>query len=156
MRLQPFQGKVRIAALKGAPQKEPVIDGIITLSRQFRGVTVISRRRPFQIEHAAEVVHAETAHHLNGSAMRHHHVMHGPCGGTDVAQAGRVMAKEMGQPAHAPGFVDGGGGIHPVANPAHDDMRVVAKPLGDIAIAPAAHIRQRLRQFPMIERHAGF
>ena len=88
--------------------------------------------------------------------MRQQHVVH--CRGcrAHVAQTGRVMAEEVGQPAHTPRLIDRRDREHAVADPAHDDLGVVGKPFGNVRVPPAAKVCQWHRQFPVIERGARF
>ena len=83
-------------------------------------------------------------------------MVHGMGGGADVTQAGRVDAQKMRQPRHAPGFVDRGGRGDTVADPAHDDARVIGEPARDVRVHPAAAQRKVRRQVPVIERQEGF
>ena len=92
----------------------------------------------------------------DGIAMGEADMVHGMGGGADVTQAGRVDAQKMRQPRHAPGFVDRGGRGDTVADPAHDDARVIGEPARDVRVHPAAAERQVRRQVPVIEGQEGF
>ena len=81
--------------------------------------------------------------------------MHGARRGAQVAVARRVHAEEMAQKGHAPGLVDGRGGVEPVAEIAGDQRRVLGEPAGDVAVHPAAPVHERRGQVPVVEGGEG-
>ena len=152
---QPCQNLGRIGAAQHALDEKAVVDGVIPRRRLPRRVAVIGGVGPFHVEHATQVGHAQIAHHPDCRAMRQQDMVHRPRGGANVAHARRVVAQEMRQPRHAPRLVDGGGRPDAVTDAVAQDARVVTEPPGDIAVAPAALVGQRLGQFPVIQRQRG-
>ena len=89
-------------------------------------------------------------------AVREVDVMHRAGGGADVAQAWRMMAKEMRQVGHAPRLVDCGDGGHTAADFIGDRVNVIAKAQHGVTVHPAALVGKRGGEFPMVERLERF
>ena len=67
-----------------------------------------------------------------------------------------MVAQEVGQEGHAPEFINCGNRVGAVADAGHDGFGEVPEPACDVAVAPAAKVGEGRRQFPMVERGAGF
>src|SRR5690606_26124969 len=104
----------------------------------------------------AEVLGAGGPQGVDGGAMGEKHVVHGTGSSAQVAIAGRVNAEEMTEEGHAPGLVDGRGGLEAIAEFLADQGGIVGEPAGNIPVHPAAAILQGGRQIPMVERGVGF
>ena len=80
-------------------------------------------------------------------------------GGSGVSEhrlAPRRLAELLGVDGEAQvgaGLVQRQEQLHVLAEAVEHDAGVVAEPVDDLAIGPAALLRQRLRQLPVIERH---
>ena len=78
--------------------------------------------------------------------------MPGPDRGRRLLPARRVLARAVAEERRAPRLVERGPGVHPVAERAVHQRRVVREPAGGVPLRPAAGVLQRLRQVPVVER----
>ena len=150
VRFQSVKRGLRIALAHDRPDEPLVIDGILDRCRADRAGTVVGGMRGFEIQHDTQVFRAACAQGMHGCSMGQQHMVHGAGGGADVAQARGVLAQEMRQPGDAPGFVQRGGAGQAVAQPRVNRGAVIGKASGDVPVLPAAHIRQRGGQIPVI------
>src|SRR5829696_1150221 len=110
-----------------------------------------------QVQSDAELVTVPGgAHLLHCEAVAEQEVVcGGECPGA-VFVAGGMDAEAVTHPGRDPGFVQGDPEPDTIREGLVDDARVLCKAIARVPVGPAAHILQRLRQVPVVEREHRF
>jgi hypothetical protein len=119
------------------------------------GGGVARRELGLEVDHESRLARAGGAQRLHPRAVRAHDVMRGERRLEQIAVTRGEDAVQITPVRHYPGFVDRRPHRDPVAECAADDVGVIGKPAGDVAIEPAAAVVEGRREIPVVERGVG-
>ncbi len=148
---------LRVGALEHGAGEDPVGERVDPAHRVGVALAAGERADVVDVEgdRALGVGAQAVAQGLDGEAVAQVEVVGGAQGGDRVGAAGGVDAGAVAEEGAAPGFVEGGPGLHPVAQGVGGEGRVLGEPLGGGALGPAARVLQFLRQVPVVEGGDG-
>ena len=108
-----------------------------------------------EIDDESDLVLAARAIVLNGGAVRAEEIVRDGGHFADVAMTGRVRADHVPIVHHDPRLVERHPARNAIVERAEARVRVLAEPLRDVAIEPAAAVAECFGEIPVVERDHG-